>query len=540
MAQADYKLIVAPGAFDDLGKVLNDLGYRYTTRDLNSLNQTDLKNCRVVFVSCAAMLSDQSVKERLLQFTANGGAVYVSDLSFSVIDLLFPGKVQFNNVDYSEQITGEIVDLGLREVIGKSIKLHMDYTSAAGVDSVSKGVDVLIQGKRSSSIPDSKYPFLISFKHGDGQVIYTVFHNSHQVSEIEKKLLNYLIFRPIMSGAASKAAQLVRAQMATPGKEIFASINPGEASARYGVNVTSPINLLFVLSWEENATFSLHTWDPSGKLVKDDSAGKSPLTIEVPASQTGTWTCAIKGQNVPHRNFPFVLTIATRSGKLATTITSSAVPVASVPLSGSVKPFPIYLLVDTSAKAIDVLNPLSVGLRQFENRLRSRMYKGYLPHISMIAVNDSGRVLIQSVEPSRYTTPLLSAKGHGALGAALGNLLSILASSPFEVKPLIITMLAGAPSDNWQGKADQLHSLAVQGKVNHFVFGLGGYSDPKVLAKLSTSTPLVLPVVTQMYSQQLFDWLYNIADVVLSGMESGESGHRKSVPTPPICLRSVS
>lgn len=351
MAQADYKLIVAPGLFDDLGKVLNDLGYKYETKDLNSLNQTDLKNCRVVFVSCAAALTNQSVKEYLLQFVANGGAMYVSDLSYSVIDMLFPGKVKFNSVDYNSQITGEVVDSGIWEVIGKSINLHMDYTSAAGIDSVSQGIDVLIQGKRLSSNSESKYPFLISFKHGDGQVIYTVFHNSHQVNETEKKLLNYLIFRPIMSGAASKAAQLVQAQMATPGKEIFASINPGETSARYGVNVTSPINLLFVLSWEENATLGMQVWDPSGKLVKDGAAGKSPLTIEIPASQTGTWTCAVKGQTVSHRNFPYVLTIATRGGKLAAAVSSSAAPVVSAPSSGSVKSFPIYLLVGSYAKS---------------------------------------------------------------------------------------------------------------------------------------------------------------------------------------------
>lgn len=196
--------------------------------------------------------------------------------------------------------------------------------------------------------------------------------------------------------------------------------------------------------------------------------------------------------------------------------------------------------MDTSIKATDVLNPLSVGLRQFENRLRSRTYRGYVPHISMIAVNDSGQILVQSAEPSRYSMPVLSAKGQGALGAALGNLLSSLNSSPAYVKPLVITLLAGAPSDNWQGKADQLRNLAAQGKVNHFVFGLGGYSDAGVLAKLTVSTPLALPVVTQMYAQQTFDWLYNIADVVLSGMESGGGGQHKNVPAPPVCLRSIS
>ena len=535
MAQADYKLIVAPGAFDDLGKVLKDLGYKYETKSLDSLSQADLKNCRVVFVSCAAALSNQSVKEYLLQFVANGGAIYVSDLSYSVLEQLFPGKISFANVEYNSKITGEIVDSGLREVIGKSINLHMDYTSAAGINSVSREVDVLIQGQRVSSSKD-KYPFLASFKHGDGQVVYTVFHNSHQVSDTEKKLLNYLIFRPIMSGAASKAAQLVQAQMATPGKEIFASINPGETSARYGVNVTSPINLLFVLSWEENATLGMQVWDPSGKLVKDAAVGKSPLTIEVPASQTGTWTCAVNGQTVPHRNFPYVLTIATRSGKLAAPAPSAA----TSSTSATQKRVPVYLLVDTSNQAKDVLNPLMVGLRQFEMRIRSRAYREYSPSLSLIAVKDSAQILARDLDASQYTTPSMSSQGSCNLGQGLSAVLSSIASARADdTKPLIIALLCGSSSDDFIKQAEQLRDLAVKGKANIFVFGLGGFADAGILSKLTTSTPLAVPVLTQVYAQQIFDWLYNILDVILTGIESGAGGQKKSIPQPPACVRAV-
>lgn len=541
MSQADYKLIVVPGSYDDLGAILKKLGYKYqevgSVDDLSKSNL--LKNCKAVFVACGADLSaDNKTIKVLREYVKSGGAIYASDLASSLIETLFPKIALFDSSGYDDGIKVDVVDPGLAEIIGKKMNIHHD-SEVHGVESVSRDVKVLIRGPRDDD-SDDEYPYLITFNYGDGLVIYTVFHNSEQTSATEKKLLNYLIFRPIMSGAASKAAQLVQAQMATPGKEIFASINPGETSARYGVNVTSPINLLFVLSWEENATLGMQVWDPSDKLVKDGAAGKSPLTIEVPASQTGAWTCAVKGQTIPHRNFPYVLTIATRGGKLAAAVSSSAAPAVSAPANLAAKPFPIYLLVDTSSKATDVLNPLLVGLRQFENRLRTRMYRNYLPHISLIAINDSGQVLVKSAEPSRYSTPALNAKGLGALGMALTNVLNDISAHPSEAKPLVITLLAGAPTDSWQGKADQIRALAAQGKANHFVFGMGGYSDAAVFAKLTTSTPLVLPVVTQMYAQQMFDWLYNIADVILSGMESGGGGQRKSVPTPPACLHSVS
>ena len=114
-----------------------------------------------------------------------------------------------------------------------------------------------------------------------------------------------------------------------------------------------------------------------------------------------------------------------------------------------------------------------------------------------------------------------------------------VSSNPLSAKPLIIILLAGAPDDDWSKRANQLHDLAAQGRANVIVVGLGGYADASVLKRLTPSTPLVLPIVTQVYSQQLFDWLYSIADLVLNGLESGESGQHKKAPPPPVCLRSV-
>jgi len=540
MTQADYKLIVVPGRYDDLGSILKKLGYKY--QEVNSTDELGksnlLKSCKAIFVACGANLyAGKETIALLREYVKSGGAIYASDLACALIETLFPEKITFDNSSYKSGIKVDVIDPGLVEIIGKKMNIHRD-SEVRGMQAVSQGVQVLISGPRTPVFSKNDYPYLATFNHGEGMVIYTVFHNSKQVSETEKKLLNYLIFRPIMSGAANKASQLVQAQMATPGKEIFASINPGETSARYGVNVASPVNLFFILSWEENATLGVQIWDPAGKMFKDGANSKSPLTVEVPASQSGTWTCSIKGQTVPHRNFPYVLTIATRSCKLVVASPSIIPPLAAAePVSGA-KPFPIYQLVDTSAKASDVLNPLMAGLRQFENRLRTRAYRGYVPNISVIAGNDTGQVMVQSVEPTRYTTPALSAKGQNCLGKALDHMLISLSSSS-GAKPLVIVLLASAPTDNWLGKADQLRTLAAQGKANVFVLGLGGYADVTMLKRLTPSNPLSLPVLTQVYAQQAFDWLYQIADVVLGGLEGGVSGQSRNVLPPPACLKLI-
>lgn len=537
MANVDYKLIVIPGTWDDLGVVLDGLDYKHEDLDIGALaDYRRLSNCRVVFVPCGLRdYDDERVLKNLRQFVERGGAMYVSDLSHNLIDALFPGKVLFFRKSYDSDITGEILDPGLSEIIGRSIQLHMDMPDAAAIDHVSQDVQVLVEGKRGR-VYEGKYPFLISFRHGEGQVIYTVFHNSHQVNETEKKLLNYLVFRPIMSGAATKAAAVVKAQMASPGKEIFASINPGETSSRYGLNVTSPINILFVLSWEENATLGMQIWDPSGKLVQDGSSGKSPFTIEITASQPGTWTCAIKGQSVPHHNFPYVLTLATRGGKPVPAKPTVVMPTAPAALPAQY--LPIYLVVDASSRTKDFISPLVTGLRYFGDQLRGRAYGQVSAAVSLLLANEAGKVTVPLTEARRFSLPPIGANGKCWLAPALENIQSSIASSTKGVKPLVLVLLAGAPEDNWHNQADRLRELAASGKVNVFVFGVGGYADGSVLRRLAPASALSFPIITQAYVQQIFDWLYSITDVIINGSECGASGKR-SIPNPPSCLRSL-
>jgi len=112
-----------------------------------------------------------------------------------------------------------------------------------------------------------------------------------------------------------------------------------------------------------------------------------------------------------------------------------------------------------------------------------------------------------------------------------------LTAQPSGTKPLVIILLAGPPSDNWMSGADQLRTMVTQGKANVFVFSLGTYSDATVLRKLTTSQPLSLAAVYPAYVKQMFDWMYNIVDVIMAGLEGGVTGQR-NVPPPPECLRS--
>ena len=541
MTKAEYKLIIVPGSYDDLGKILTKLGYKYkkTNSPDHACNKKLLSNCKALFVACGADLSvSNKNKDVIREYVRKGGAIYASDLASSFIDSVFPGKITFDSSSYDNGIKVNVKDPGLAEVIGSNINLHHD-TEIHGVEKVSEGVQVLIEGPREKNAR-KRYPYLVLFHYGEGLVIYTVFHNSEQVSKTEKKLLNYLVFRPLMSSAATKAAQLVEAQMATPGKEIFASVDPGKTSGRYGVSVTPSATILYVLSWEEDANLGLQVWDPSGKLVKDENLTSSPISVEVPVSQGGTWSCAIQGKRVPYKNFPYVLTIATRSGGVTpprVAVLPQQAIVASPPVV-AVKQLPIFFVIDDSQNAAQMTAFIRAGLQYFLACLKDRISPKVNSMISLVLANSSGQMAVPLTSVTSFQAPLLTGQGLCGLGQALGNLLPNLAAQPSGTKPLVIILLAGPPSDNWMSAADLLRNLVTQGKANVFVFSLGTYTDAAVLGRLTTSQPLSLASVYPAYIQQTFDWMYSIVDVIMAGLEGGAMG-RRSVPPPPKCLSQL-
>jgi uncharacterized protein YegL len=203
----------------------------------------------------------------------------------------------------------------------------------------------------------------------------------------------------------------------------------------------------------------------------------------------------------------------------------------------ALKRVPICLVVDASRHISDLAFILDLGLHQFTDRVRTQTHRRVSPMLALILADEAGRTTTL-VEAARFSSPSLVGRGTCRLGQALSNLLTELAK-PAEGKPLVMILLAGPPEDAWTGPADQLRNLAAQGKANVFAIGIEGYEDPAVLKQLTPMQPLALASVTQASALQTFDWLYSVAETMLSGLESGARGQRKSVPAPPACLRVI-
>ena len=327
----------------------------------------------------------------------------------------------------------------------------------------------------------------------------------------------------------------------TPGRESLATINPGGTSERYKYTLGQPTALTYILHWEGAATLGLVVQDPSGRIIHDSASATAPIRVEVPTATVGDWVCWVKGISVPRPGFPYVLTLVQRKGAVAP---AAVAPAAVTPVAPAPRPAtasgeaPVYLVVDGSQKVSDIAPMLEAGVRRLAERLRSRPVGGLRPALSLLVADAAGRKAVPLMDAARFIAPSLRGQGSCGLGAALTLLLRELAGRPPQPKPLVALFLAGSPANDWHAPADQLRTLASQGKANVFAFGVGGYADAATLRRLTPMPPLALSMVTPANVEQLFDWLYGIADVMLSGMESGASGQR-SVPPPPACLWKI-
>jgi uncharacterized protein YegL len=248
----------------------------------------------------------------------------------------------------------------------------------------------------------------------------------------------------------------------------------------------------------------------------------------------------VKGVNVPRAGFPYVLTLIIHKGSPTVASPPPVSPAPKVmPAVTVTRRLRLYLVVDGSERASDAAGVLEGGVQYLADRLRKRTSRGAGASLSLILADESGRMTVAPTEVERFSLPVLRGRGVCALGKALSALAGQIAAPTGDGKPLVVVLLAGAPGDAWQGAAAQVQGLAAAGKANVFVIGVGGYADGGVLKALSPTPALALSSVTPQTVQQVFEWVYGIADVVLGGLEGGASGGRANVPPPPACLSMV-
>lgn len=307
-------------AWDDMGKLLRELGEGFQFDEVIPQqivqNPEILNNYNVLFLTCAP--GGEELKDILQRYVANGGTLYASDWRYDAVAAAFPERVDFRTkgMGLKQRVEADVVDPSLRELIGPKIALQFDLnewkTAAFGGPETS----ILIRGDymRQRSKLDrtgrlDSAPLLVKFGVGKGMVIFTSFHNEKQNSEIERKLLQFLVFSLVNAQAETEMNAAISQGGFSPAKSNLLSTPKENPSVTKTFRLERPGSLVFALGFRnEGAKLALHIRSPQGKEYQWE--GESTVVLEAPNAPAGDWTYTVTAKKVPYDNFPFNVTVA--------------------------------------------------------------------------------------------------------------------------------------------------------------------------------------------------------------------------------------
>jgi hypothetical protein len=303
------------GKWDDMGKLLNTLGegYRFEMFPLADLfDAKKLAEYDVLFLTCAPGGKEPAVTENLRNFVGKGGTLYASDWRYDCVALAFPefrapgleGKGKAAN-----KVVAEVLDAGLRDQLGPTVDLKFNLSKWKTAAFAGDRVTTLLRGRYESEMGGTRTaPFLVKFPFGKGMVIFTSFHNERQNSQVELKLLKYLVFSAVTAKLEAEVGQTLVQGGFSPQKSNLLSASPQdqEFTQTYRAKKAGPIR--FVLGFENRgARLRLTVISPDNKKwVKEDD---STVTIEQAGEAGREWCYTVTAVRVPYPDFPFTLTV---------------------------------------------------------------------------------------------------------------------------------------------------------------------------------------------------------------------------------------
>lgn len=302
--------------WDDVGTVLKSMGegYKHDVIEEGDLSNLDkLRQYDILFCSCSAATADPTVAKNLAAFVQQGGTLYASDWRYNVVAQAFPEMrdpdKEASGLD--EYVWADVVDPGLREQMGNKVQLHFELNEWRPAAFKGDRVKVLLKGRFTDIHTQRKLeaPLLVKFTHGKGNVIFTSYHHGHNNTEMEKKLLKYLVYSLMTARLETEIETTHIESQFSPAKSNLFSASKEDPKVTYKYHNPAAGKLRFDLGFAgEGADLKLTVRAPGGKIY--EKQGTSSFAVEVPNGEVGEWTYTVTALAVPYENFAFVVTVA--------------------------------------------------------------------------------------------------------------------------------------------------------------------------------------------------------------------------------------
>jgi hypothetical protein len=315
------RLAVTPAHYDDMGRLLTNLGegYRHTLLHPAALyNPKALAQFDVVFLTCAASTSlDARLNRTVRQFVEQGGTLYASDLRFDVLVGAFPEYIDRSQLGRTgagfQTVKARVIDPGLRAELGEEIPLQFNVGGWRPAAFQRTKVTTCLEGKfRADGGWAGQGPLLVKFAHKKGVVIFTSFHNAAQNSELEKKLLEYLVFTAVTVQVEAEVRKAMTGAGFAPQDTRRLHVSAGQTTEAHPWTSTRAGPLQFALGFEPRGVkVRLTLRAPGGQQFEHEAT--SPFLVETSGAAAGEWRYSVTASAVPFRNYPLTMTVGTRA-----------------------------------------------------------------------------------------------------------------------------------------------------------------------------------------------------------------------------------
>ncbi len=202
---------------------------------------------------------------------------------------------------------------------------------------------------------------------------------------------------------------------------------------------------------------------------------------------------------------------------------------------------PVYLLLDCSeSMAGEAIEDLQRGLDAMLIPLRNDPHALETVWLSVIAFSSYAKQVVPLTELVEFQRPKLSVRPGTALGAALQLLRHCLQRDVIrttletkgDYKPLVFLLSDGAPTDDWEGAADEIKVQRNPSLANISAVGCGPDADIDVLRRI---TDVVLQMKNQSAEawKQAFVWLSASLQTTSQALGAGREGTAITLPSLP-------
>ncbi len=214
----EVDIAVIPGAFDDIGGLLDNMSIEYTviSSEIPFLSDLDqMKHFDVIFVAChtdagiggAGFDADtDEIAYNIRHYVETGHSLYVSDYSQPVLQFVIPEAFEFVDGDTVEgprvgsiqEVTADVVSDDMALILDSdTVDIHFE-TSFTVLEAMGPNSEEQFRSDLDTSVGHMENRPLMGIyddPNGGGRAIFTSFHNSQQMTSDMENILKHTIFQ---------------------------------------------------------------------------------------------------------------------------------------------------------------------------------------------------------------------------------------------------------------------------------------------------------------------------------------------------------